>query len=128
MVWWDELQRPKPRLFRAYALNGAVVAPGDRTGQVYYPWFKGKLEWRTRTSNAPIRVPFGDFKGDRAITVPSLYVEGRGFLVLDGAHRLKGLRPRIIVLDAIELRKNEQLCAIADTIGAWWQKEDCTDE
>lgn len=118
MIWWDELKKPEPKVGRSYFL-----AP-FRSDPIYAPAFEGKGEWRTRKPNKPVEVHYTSFKGQRLIRAPALSVTNKqrfcGYLLLDGYHRIKELEPRLIVLDWIKIHP-DQLCSIADTIGAWWQ-------
>jgi hypothetical protein len=129
LVWWEELEKPRPKLRRLYAVGGGglprPIVAANRVGgggELFYPEFAAPREWRTRTMNPPVPCKFWKFGGPRTVQAPALFVPGRGTLILDGVHRIKDLEPFLIILDAIELRKKEQLCAIADTIGTWWNK------
>jgi hypothetical protein len=116
MIWWDELKEPKPKLSRFY-----YTPFGDIHWPLYYPWTEGKGEWRRKKPNPPTRVPVERFDGHRVIQAPGLSFLPKGVMLLDGAHRIQDLEPMIIIVDAIEV-KREQLTSIADTIGSWWHE------
>lgn len=111
MVWWDELNKPKPRVGRRYV---------DISDFVWLPQCTEKGEWRRKEPNQPVALEHWKFKGDRIVIAPAL-VTRKGYLLLDGVHRVTELEPRLLVLDWIQVKK-EQLTSIADTIGAWWHE------
>lgn len=120
MIWWDELKKPEPQLSRFW-FHGDHSDEEIAVWPLWYPWTTGKGEWRRKKPNPPKQVPYWTFTEDRVITAPGLFVPSKGVLLLDGAHRIRDLKPWLIVVDAIQV-KSEQLTSIADTIGSWWHE------
>jgi hypothetical protein len=107
MAWWDELQRPKPKIERVY-----------NPRPLYYPIWKDKTEWRN-AKNRPNLVP-RNFKGHCLVLAPAVRVPDRGYMLLDHCHRIRELRPTLLAVDALIVRP-EQLCAFADLIVNWYE-------
>lgn len=104
-VWWDELQRPKPKIERVYYPSA-----------VYYPWFADKREWRS--GKEPKRFIPSKKRGHSLIIAPAVFLPHRGYLLLDCCHRIRDLRPYFLAVDAL-IVKPEQLKAFADLLGKW---------
>lgn len=107
-VWWDELQRPKPKIKREY-----FPAP------LFYPWFDSKRQWRSGDEPKRVRqIRPGTVPGHCLVLAPAVLVPRRGYLLLDHCHRIRDLRPRVLAVDAL-IVKPEQLKAFADLLGKW---------
>lgn len=107
MVWWEELRKPEPRVVRVYD-----------PWPLFYPWWRNRDEWRSVKPREPRRVPSDRFRGDAMIIVPAVKVAGRGYLILDGAHRVRDHRPRWLAVDALVVTRAQE-AAFADLVGAW---------
>lgn len=105
-VWWDELQRPKPKIERVYS-------PRD----LWYPWYPGeRQEWRS--GKVPVPVATTLRTGHSLVVAPAVRVPNHGYLLLDGCHRIRDLRPVFLALDAL-IVTTKQLRSFADLLGGW---------
>lgn len=77
-------------------------------------WYR-RGDWKT---GQPIRAKAG--KNPILVRVPAVKLGDR-FLVIDGCHRLTELSPRFVVIDYVELTK-EQAWRCADFVNPFWKK------
>lgn len=87
-VQWDRLVSPPPRVGRTWWLDSKL--------RVYYPWYDHG-DWRT---GVPRRAILGT--SHTILVAPALALGSRRFFLLDACHRLRGMSPRIVVLDWID--------------------------
>lgn len=102
VVDWEMLVGYTPTIGRKWWLDNS-----DKI-EVFYPWYT-KGNWRY---GLPKKVSLGN--NDVIVSIPVVQFDNsKKFLVLDGCHRIRDLKPRIIVLDYISVKK-EKLCAFTD--------------
>ncbi|RJQ27032.1 hypothetical protein C4577_01800 [Candidatus Parcubacteria bacterium] len=104
VVDWEMLVGTKPIVGRYWWSNES-----DKI-EVYFPWYTNG-NWRC---GSPKKVSLG--KNDVIVSIPVVaFDNNKKFLVLDGCHRVRDLKPRIIVLDYVSVKK-DKLCAFTDLL------------
>ena len=118
LTWASWKARYLPRIRISHALErikqakcGLLLA--DEATEMYYPWYKGG-DWR---DGKPKRAKIG--KRWYLVRLPAVKV-GTRYLVLDGCHRLKVLRPRLVLLDYVILRKGDEEL-VTDLMNKVWR-------
>jgi hypothetical protein len=92
-VIWDKIQRPAPKVGRTW------VCDQRANFDIFYPWYKSGGDWRDRD---PLVVDLSRLTNDVVVQVPALLVN-TDILLLDGNHRVRDLRPRVLIIDWIDV-------------------------
>lgn len=98
-VCWDAIGEPVPVVTREW-----IFMPEDlKKKEVRYPWYEGGSSWRDGKN---IRVREGS--AGIVVVAPAVEVRANVWLLLDGCHRVRALRPKLLVLDALRLTRRQQ--------------------
>ena len=103
-VRWEKLKKAKVGL--ALADAGTVM---------FLPWYAGGANWLD--DKPPLRAHVGN--KDCIVRVPALKLK-KGYLILDGCHRITELKPKLIYLDWIEADKR----CFVDLRSLFWFNEE----
>lgn len=111
-VMWNRIRKKKPRMIK---LDWNWYQSKKNFALAYHPWYTGG-DYATGKAK---RVQLGSTSA--MIRVPSLR-HPKGWLVLDGNHRIKDIRPDTLILDYIILSKKEVDVCCRDFQGKFWRE------
>lgn len=107
-VAWDELMDPEPQVEQLWFYY-------EDQKDIFFPFYKGKMGWR---GGKPKHVTPGECQC--LVRAPAVDV-GDQYVLLDGTHRIRELRPELIILDCLKPRRKSQFRAFVDCWNESWQ-------